>query len=55
MKLSDEDVELFYKLHPALRFYTNQRKGILRDVTTIEEFMDLPIEEKKINFHLRGR
>jgi len=46
MKLPEEDTELFYKLHPALLFYTNQRKGVLRDVTTIEEFMELPIEEK---------
>ena len=46
MKLSDEDVELFYKLHPALLFYTNQRKGVFKDITTIEEFMELPIEEK---------
>jgi len=47
MKLSEEDVELFYKLHPALLFYTNQRKGVLREVTTMEEFIELPIEEKK--------
>ena len=46
MKLSEEDVELFYKLHPALLFYANQRKGVLRDVTTMEEFIELPIEEK---------
>lgn len=46
MKLSEEDIELFYKLHLALLFYTNQRKGVLREVTTMEEFMELPIEEK---------
>ena len=46
MKLSEEDTELFYKLHPALLFYTNQQKGIAKDVTTIEDFMELPIEEK---------
>ena len=46
MKLSEEDTELFYKLHPALLFYTNQRKGVLREVSTIEEFMELPMEEK---------
>jgi hypothetical protein len=47
MKLSEEDVELFYKLHPALLFYTNQRNGIIRDtsVTTVEEFRQLPFEE----------
>ena len=46
MKLSEEDVELFYKLHPALLFYTNQQKGVVGDVTTVEDFMELPIEEK---------
>nr|QNO52578.1 hypothetical protein NBNHMHLL_00010 [Methanosarcinales archaeon ANME-1 ERB6] len=46
MKLPDEDVELFYKLHPALLFYTNQQKGVAKDVTTIEDFMELPVEEK---------
>jgi hypothetical protein len=46
MKLPEEDTELFYKLHPALMFYTNQRKGVVGSVTTLEEFMQLPIEEK---------
>jgi hypothetical protein len=46
MKVSEEDVELFYKLYLALLFYTNQRKGVVGDVTTIEEFMELPGEEK---------
>jgi hypothetical protein len=47
MKLSEEDAELFYKLHPALLFYTDQRKGILRDasITTVEEFRQLGPEE----------
>ncbi len=46
MKLPEEDTELFYKLHPALLFYTSQRKGVVRSITTLEEFMQLPIEEK---------
>ena len=45
MKLPEEDTELFYKLHKALLFYTNQRKGKVRDVTTVEEFLQLPAEE----------
>jgi hypothetical protein len=45
MELSEEDVDLFYKLHPALLFYTNQRKGIIQDVATVEEFRELPVED----------
>ncbi|MGB2841010.1 MAG: hypothetical protein WBC40_00790 [Halobacteriota archaeon] len=45
MKLPEEDVDLFYKLHPALLFYTNQRKSVFGSVTTVEEFMQLQIEE----------
>lgn len=45
MELSEADTKLFYKLHPALLVYTNQQKGIIRSVTTVDEFMDLPSEE----------
>jgi plasmid stabilization system protein ParE len=56
MKLSEEDVGLFYKLHQALLLYTNQRKGIVSGVTTVEEFMQLPIEEiGKIRESLYGQ
>ena len=46
MKLSEEDVRLFYKLHPALLFYTNQQMKKSKDVSTLEKFMHLPVEEK---------
>ena len=46
MKLPEEDTELFYKIHPALLFYTNQLKGVVRRTNSVEEFMQLPNEEK---------
>jgi hypothetical protein len=56
MKLSEEDTELFYKLYPALLVYTNQQKGIIRSVTTVEEFMQLPSEEmNKVRESLYGQ
>ena len=56
MKLSEEDTELFYKLHPALLVYTTQQKGVVRGVTTVDEFMDLPSEEiNKVREALYGQ
>ena len=46
MKLAEEDVRLFYKLHPALLFYANQRTKKVKNVSTLEEFLDLSLEEK---------
>ena len=46
MKLTEEDVRLFYKLHPALLFYTNQRIKKVKNVSTPEEILGLPLEEK---------
>lgn len=46
MKLPKEEVELFYKLHPALLTYANQRLKIVRNVSTTEEFMQAPPKEK---------
>ena len=45
MKQSEEDTKLFYKLYRALLVYTNQQKGIIRSVTTVDEFMQLPSKE----------
>jgi len=45
MRLPEEDIELFYKLYPTLLFYTNQRRGIVKDVATVGEYMQLPFEE----------
>lgn len=44
MKLKDEDVKLFYKLHSALLFYTNQKAKLIKDISTVEELRCLPIE-----------
>ncbi len=49
MKLSQADVQLFYKLNPALLFYVNQQLHVIEDVSTVDEFMDsfreLPMEK----------
>jgi len=45
MKLSKNDAELFFKLHPALLFYANQRLGILKGVSTLEEFREMWAED----------
>lgn len=46
MKLSQKDVALFYKLNPPLLFHVNQKMGVIRDTSTLGEFMKLPLEEK---------
>ncbi len=46
MKLPEEDLELFYKLHPALLFYVNQQLKIICKVSTVDEFMRLSLKEK---------
>lgn len=46
VKLAEEDVELFLKLHLALLFYANQRLRVVSGVQTFEKFMELPLEGK---------
>ena len=46
MQLSQADVKLFYKLHPALLFYGNQELKVVKDVPSVDVFMELPAEEK---------
>ena len=46
MKLSVDDAKLFYKLHPALVFYANQQMKEVENVSTLEKFMALPLENK---------
>lgn len=46
MQLSQADVELFYKLNPALLFYVNQELEVVKDVASVDVFMELPAEEK---------
>jgi len=46
MRLSQDDAELFFKLHPPLLLYTNEQMGVIQNISTLDEFMDLPLEEK---------
>jgi len=46
LKLSEEDLKLFFKLHPALLFYANRQLKIVGGVPTLEKFMELPLERK---------
>ena len=45
MRLSKEDLKLYYRLHPALLFYTNQKGEIIDGISTLEEFKGLPVEK----------
>ena len=46
MQLSQDDINLFYKLHPALLFYVNEKLSILSDrVQTPNELMQLGIDK----------
>jgi hypothetical protein len=42
MRLSEEDVTLFYKLYPALLAYVNAEQGILSQISTTDELMSQP-------------
>lgn len=46
MRLSEEDVTLFYKLYPALLVYVNAEQGILSQISTTDELMSQPVEER---------
>lgn len=46
MKLSQRDVDLFYKLMWSLQFYVNQQCRILSDIKSVEEYAALSISEK---------
>ena len=46
MRLSASEVELFYKLHPALLFYAKQQLSLARHVTTIPQLLAMPEEER---------
>ena len=56
MKLTEEDLELFLKLHFSLLFYANQQLRIVGGVSTLEKFRELPLEKKlKVRNALYGR
>jgi hypothetical protein len=46
MKLTTQEVELFYKLMWSLQHFANQRLGIVPGIATIEEYGALPSDEK---------
>lgn len=47
MRLSERDLKLFYKLHPALLFYANKQTKTIEHVSTLDEFMYLPPEPRR--------
>jgi len=46
MRLSEEDVKLFYKLNPALLLYVNSEHGVLSNITTMDGLMAQPANER---------
>ena len=52
MKLSPEDVHLFYKLYPALLQFVNERYNIVDAVSSAQQLISLPPEDR---YQLRER
>lgn len=48
MKLSDQDVALFYRLIFALQVFTNKKLSLCPDADSLERFRKLPLNEKVI-------
>ena len=46
MKLSKQDADLFFELMWALQVFVNQRLQVLPDVKTLDDYIDLSMEEK---------
>ena len=46
LKLGQEELELFLKLHPALLFYANQQLNLVDGTPTLSGFMKLRLENK---------
>ncbi|MGB4098987.1 MAG: hypothetical protein WBM02_06235 [bacterium] len=46
MRLTDDDLKLFFKLHPGYLVFGNKKLNIVPGVDTKEAFMDLPFHEK---------
>lgn len=46
MKLDTEETNLFFDLTWALQFYVNSKKEIVAGIRTVEEYLELPQEEK---------
>ena len=46
LRLPEEDLELFFKLYPALLFYANQRLNVVEGFSQLDGFDGLSLEEK---------
>ncbi|MBN1297524.1 hypothetical protein JXA80_12135 [bacterium] len=46
MQLPVDDMNLFFKLHPAFLYYANQRMGVVAGVDSLDRFMALPFHDK---------
>lgn len=46
MRLSIDDVNLFYKLNPALLLFVNLRLGLQKEVVNIKNFLSLQLDKK---------
>jgi len=46
MRLSEDNVKLFYKLNPALLLFVNLRLGLRKKVVNIKDFLSLKLEKK---------
>ncbi len=46
MKLSADDLNLFFKLHPSFLFYCNSRLGTMPSLDSIDQFMNLSFHNK---------
>jgi len=48
MNLSPDEVSLFYKIMWPLQFYVNQKRKILSDVESVEEYIELYDSEERL-------
>jgi len=46
MRLSRDDANLFFKLHPSYLFYVNTRLNVLENIKTVDDFMALSFHDK---------
>lgn len=46
VRLSEENLALFFKLYPALLFYANQRLNVVESFSKLDKFDELSLEEK---------
>lgn len=46
MKLSDADAALFYELMWALQFYVKQKRNLLPEIKTLQQYSDAVVEDK---------